>query len=456
MSIKEQRSFKKELFNELIELIKILDGKSIIFFLDKNRESINLDLNNGRTILAILCNRGLHEFVKYILENINNVNPNSTDNDKLTPLFLAFKNDKNDKNKNKCIQYLLFHPTIDIKQNLLIACNEGNHDFLKFLLNLEKYNFDDNDLNECINECIYSSSPSEECIKTILEYKKFVLSDENIKNAFLFKLSSIILLFLTNIHDMMYLMMFLTLACEHILPPVVSALLLCSDIDASIINDEGKSLIAIVCSTDHESHESIDILKSLLSDPRFLDIINSKDRYQRTALTIACQHSNNHMAELLLDINGIDISGALAKCCEKNNIDAIKLLLGHPDVNVNGLNSIGTHTPLETACLYGREGKGNVISVELLLKHPGIVITEKAIDMAIQNKSFRCFDLLLEYIIEKARPLVQRKYLIYIRCLFIFILLKAKEDYKKRNISNSLQIVKLLFLHIIMKIKQRS
>ncbi len=70
--------------------------------------------------------------------------------------------------------------------------------------------------------------------------------------------------------------------------------------------------------------------------------VNYKNKYNNTALCIACDKNNLQMVQKLLKVPNIDInkSGAfnntpLYIACFNRNIDIIKTLLDHPNININ-------------------------------------------------------------------------------------------------------------------------
>jgi len=111
-----------------------------------------------------------------------------------------------------------------------------------------------------------------------------------------------------------------------------------------------------------------------------LDTININeidcDGSNVTALYYACEIGNVEMVKLLLSISSIDPNAAgeygdtplVVACEKKSNLNIIKLLLAHPNIDVNKRVIYGgVYTPLYTAC-----DQGNLAIVRLLMSQPGI------------------------------------------------------------------------------------
>ena len=122
------------------------------------------------------------------------------------------------------------------------------------------------------------------------------------------------------------------------------------------------------------SHQGdrIEIFKLLLADGR-VDV-NCKDSCQRTPLFVAVTEQNEiEILKLLLSDQRVDMDwevvgptgksfNALVWAMVKSNVEAVKLLLENPRVNVNKLDSRGT-APLHLAIV-------DLTFLELFLAHP--------------------------------------------------------------------------------------
>jgi ankyrin repeat protein len=115
--------------------------------------------------------------------------------------------------------------------------------------------------------------------------------------------------------------------------------------------------------------------------------INKQNNYGFTALTLAAMNSNVNIVKLLLehpniDVNIRDVDGwtVLMRVCKYNtysNIEIVKLLLKHPNIDVN-IQDVDGWTALIVAV--DNNIQSNIEIIKLLLEHPDINVNIKDVD----------------------------------------------------------------------------
>jgi len=115
----------------------------------------------------------------------------------------------------------------------------------------------------------------------------------------------------------------------------------------------------------------VDILRLLLSEP---DVdVNATIGYE-TALSNAVRNGHNEVVEILLKDERIQVNQnkgvALFTACESNKLDAVRLLLQHPDIDPN--LEYDSNSPLMIAC-----EKGYIEVVRLLFQSAKINVNSE-------------------------------------------------------------------------------
>ena len=109
--------------------------------------------------------------------------------------------------------------------------------------------------------------------------------------------------------------------------------------------------------------------------------VNYRNEKKISCLDIACSNSNLEVIKILLNHPDIDVniknginykSNSLYYMCKYNHIEIVKLFLEHPDIDVNTINDFEKTTCLGNACFSENEE-----IVKLLLSHPKINVNIK-------------------------------------------------------------------------------
>ena len=142
--------------------------------------------------------------------------------------------------------------------------------------------------------------------------------------------------------------------------------------------------------------------------------INEQGNWEETALSTAILYHNNEIAKLLINdkrvnVNTKDFLGdnnTLLKTISRGNLEIFKILIEHPDIDINMQSSTGT-TPLILACYYGL-----IDFVKLLVIKPIIKINAKDINgntALIYPTIFNCEEIVLLLLEHGADPTTTNK-----------------------------------------------
>jgi ankyrin repeat protein len=175
-------------------------------------------------------------------------------------------------------------------------------------------------------------------------------------------------------------------ACSNRLTLSSIKLLLSSNADASIVNNEGDTAL-IYCLYHIEAMKLLLQYRDESIDGAGIDI-NAKDKNGWTILTLACSEGYNQTVDLLLSANAdasipnkVGGKTALIICCARNQIESLKSLLKYRDESINGdndnidINAVGDNgrTGLMEAC---SAGYTNIVNL-LLSSKADVNISDK-------------------------------------------------------------------------------
>ena len=321
-------------------------GKSNVQFaqiLLNNGADVNIQDDDGNTVLIIACKENKTEIVQLLLKNKADVNIQDDEGD--TALIIACENGYKD-----IVQLLLENKDTDInKQNidgntaLIMACY--NKDIVQLLLENKA---DLNIQNETGNTAlIYTCNNGyKDIVKLLLENKADVTIQNILGNTALFY------------------------AFEKDHKEIVQ--LLVNSVKLELLLTKNVTLDKLLINACNNGYK--DIVPILLSK---IENLNEEDKDGKTALICACENGYKDIVQLLLD-NGADINKqnkdgntALIMACKNNShTEIVKLLLDN-GANINIQNVLG-NTPLIYAFVLGND---NIF--ELLLKKKANVNIKK-------------------------------------------------------------------------------
>ena len=208
----------------------------------------------------------------------------------------------------------------------------------------------------------------------------------------------------------------LTIACEYRHLEVVRRLLKVENIDINKCNEFGDGPIDFArLSQDSEmislieSHDGFRQLTSWTSE----SVNDIYDEAGRTALFYFCRYGDHEQVEKLLNITGIDPNKAtqsmfnnsnrwttpLAIAATRGHIECVKLLLKHPntDVNDGGKNS--------EPAVHDSIIDGKIEMLSLFLEHPNFDVNSTAgpaqklplLTFCLSHKQTECFEKMMEH-----------------------------------------------------------
>ena len=386
-----------------IQSAVLQNNKDIVELLLDRGAEVNKDDTSKVTLLLCAVNKGYIDIVRLLLDRGADIN--KADNSGRTPLQGAIQ-----QNNKDIVELLLKHPNIEVNKAdnsgrtpIQSAVLQNNKDIVELLLkhpNIEVNKGDNNGYTPLLKAVSYSNI---DIIESLLKHGADV-NGESSNNIALYisvkQRSDIISLLLDNTNIQVSKQDDAANTAFHIAAAIgrqaiIELLLDHQDVKISMKVGYGSYIVKTIVN----GYQGF--IELLLQHPSIE--VNKVYTYSGySPLFMAIQSGNVDITELLLkngaDVNSASGSGTALHLGVKQKSEIVKLLLDHPDIEVNKKNDDG-NTALHIMAAFIR----NTVKMKLLLDHPDIEVNKKdsagntALHIIIVNGYQESIDLLLKY-----------------------------------------------------------